>query len=157
MRKKIDFRTGSKETYEKFCASHPTTTLSFEDWKNIIYMYSKLNRDYILETGKIIKIRGFGEFTINKRKKSKTREKDGKTIIMLPVDWKKTKEKGKRIYLMNDHTEGFSFSWKWIRRTSKVKFVTLWVFKAHRDNKRLLAKYLNSGKEYHNKYCEWFK
>jgi len=159
MRKKIDFRTGSKETYNDFCTTHKDINLTFEEWYSIIYMYSELVRDYIIETGRIFKFpKGVGEFTINKRKIPKVISKDGKEIITLPINWKKSKEKGKIIYEMNYHTEGYRFSWMWINRCkSKILIPRLWRFKSYRKNSRLLASYLKSGKGYHDRYCEWKK
>jgi len=158
VRKKLDFRTGSKDTYFKFCSKHPDINISHKEWNDITYMYSKLARDYILETGRSFRFpRGVGEFVINKKKVKKIIKRNGKDVINLPIDWKKSKEKGKRIYLMNHHTEGFVFSWRWMKETSKVKFAPLWKFRIHRNSSRLLANCLKSGKGYHNKYCEWFK
>lgn len=159
MRKKIDFRTGSKETYRDFCITHPDIKITFEDWHSIIYKYSTLVRDYILETGRIYKFpKGIGEFTINKRRVPKVIDVDGREKITLPINWKKSKEKGKKIYEMNYHTEGYRFSWMWLnRQKSRIFMSNLWIFKAHRDNSRLLASYLKSGKGYHDRYCEWKK
>lgn len=157
MRKKVDFRTGSKENYINFCNAHPEIDLPFDEWLSIIRMYSELVRDYVLETGRIFKFpKGIGEFVINKRKVPKVIERDGKDIITLPINWQKTKEKGKRIYEMNYHTEGYKFSWMWMnRRKSKLDMSGLWKFEPHRKSKRLLASYLKSGKGYHDLYCEW--
>ncbi|MBC7088599.1 MAG: hypothetical protein H5T96_09085 [Tissierellales bacterium] len=159
MRRKIGFRTGSKENYIDFCSVYPEINLTFEEWYSIIYMYSELVRDYILETGRVFKFpKGGFEFTINKRKVPKVININGKERITLPINWKKSKEKGKKIYEMNYHTEGYKFSWMWMNRhKSKLAMAGIWVFKPHRKNKRLLATYLKSGKGYHDKYCEWKK
>jgi len=159
MRKKVDCRTGSKENYNDFCTIHPDIKLTFEEWHSIIYMYSELVRDYIIETGRIFKFpKGVGEFTINKRKTPKVKTIDGREVITLPINWKRSKEKGKRIYEMNYHTEGYRFSWMWINKyKSLIPMSGLWKFKAHRKSSRLLAKCLKSGKGYHDKYCEWKK
>jgi len=159
MRKKIDFRTGSRETYKDFCTTYPDIHLTFDEWHSVIYMYSELVRDYIIETGRIFKFpRGVGDFTINKRKPPKTVTVNGKEKITLPINWKKSKERGKRIYEMNYHTEGYKCNWLWINKQKSIIFMSnLWKFKAHRNNKRLLALRLKSGKGYHDRYCEWKK
>lgn len=159
MRKKIEFRTGSKDTYIDFCTTYPDITISFDEWYSIIYMYSECIRDYILETGRIFKFpMGVGEFSINKRRTPKIIVVNNVEKLNLPVNWKKSKEKGKKIYEMNYHTEGYRFSWMWLnRKSSKIKTSNIWKFKAHRNNSRLLATYLKSGKGFHNKYCEWKK
>ena len=159
MRKKIDFRTRSKETYNNFCTTYPEIHLTFNEWYSIIYMYSELVRDHIIETGRIFKFpKGIGEFTINKRKVPKVITVDGVERITLPINWKKSKERGKRIYEMNYHTEGYRFSWMWINKKKSLIFMSgLWKFKAHRKSSRILASCLKSGEGYHDKYCEWKK
>jgi len=159
MRKKIDFRTGSKETYKNFCTTYPDIHLKFDEWHSIIYMYSKLVREYIIETGRIFKFpRGVGEFAINRTRPPKSITVNGEERITLPINWKRSKEKGKRIYEMNYHTEGYKCSWLWINKQKAMIYMSsLWKFKPHRDSKRLLASYLKSGKGYHNRYCEWKK
>ena len=108
MRVAIEWRSGSKEEYEKFCKSNPNIKLSFIEWKNILYSFNDSFRSYILETGDKGKLPcGFGEFGINKKKRKKTKVlPNGKEYINLPVDWKKTKEAGKYIYIFNYHTDG---------------------------------------------------
>ena len=79
--------------------------LSFDEWRNIVYQYNDAFKHYILETGEKVKIVGsIGEFSINKKKRRRVKDKDGKEFINLPIDWQKTKEKGKVIYNFNYHT-----------------------------------------------------
>jgi len=49
----------------------------------------------------------------------------------MKVDWKKTKEIGKRVYHMNEHTNYFNFRFFWKKKTA-----------ADRDNKRRLSSIL---------------
>ena len=108
MRTKIEWRSSSKDNYNKFCKKHPSIKLTFDEWRNIIYQYIESYKEYILETGEKAKLPfGFGEFSINKKKRRKVKDVNGKEYINLPVDWKKTKEKGKIIYNFNYHTEGY--------------------------------------------------
>jgi len=156
MRVAVDFRSSSKDNYIDFCKTHPSIIISFDKWKNIIYTFNESFRDYILETGEKAKFPyGFGEFSIVKKKRKKTKIVDGKEIINLPIDWKKSKEKHKRIYLMNYHTEGFFFGWHWFKDTSRVKFHDLWYFKTSRVTSRLLAHYLKISDKYQHLYREW--
>ena len=110
MRIKIDWRSASKENYNNFCKKNPSIKLTFDEWRDIIYTYNEAFKEYILETGERAKLPfGFGEFSINKKKRRKMKGVDGKEFVNLPIDWKKTKEKGKRIYNFNFHTEGYFF------------------------------------------------
>jgi nucleoid DNA-binding protein len=156
MRTKVDWRSSSKDNYNNFCKKHPTIKLSFDEWRNIIYSYTDGFKEYILETGEKAKLPvGFGEFSINKKKRRKMKGVDGKEFINLPVDWKKTREKGKIIYNFNFHTEGYFFGWMWFKDSARLKQTDLWYFKPSRTTSRLLSHYLKTDSKYQNIYREW--
>lgn len=156
MRTKVDWRSSSKDNYNNFCKKHPTIKLSFDEWRNIIYSYTDGFKEYILETGEKAKLPfGFGEFSINKKKRRKMKGVDGKEFINLPVDWKKTREKGKIIYNFNFHTEGYFFGWMWFKDSARLKQTDLWYFKPSRTTSRLLSHYLKTDGKYQNIYREW--
>jgi nucleoid DNA-binding protein len=155
-RVKVDWRSASKENYNEFCKKHIDIKLTFDEWRNIIYAFNEAFRDYILETGEKIKLPfGFGEFSINKKKRRKMKGADGKEFINLPIDWQKTKEKGKVIYNFNYHTEGFFFGWHWFKRSARFKHSDLWYFKASRTTSRLITHYINADDKYQHVYCQW--
>ncbi len=158
MRIKIDWRSASKENYSSFCKKHPSIKLTFDQWRNIVYSFNDAFREYILETGEKAKLPfGFGEFAINKKKRKKVKDIHGKEFVNLPIDWKKTREKGKRIYNFNFHTEGFFFGWVWFKSTARFKHSQLWYFKPSRNTSRLLSHYLNADDKYQHLYHEWKK
>lgn len=158
MRIKIDWRSASKENYNSFCKKHPSIKLTFDQWRNIIYSFNDAFREYILETGEKARLPfGFGEFAINKKKRKKIIDIDGKEFVNLPIDWKKTREKGKRIYNFNFHTEGFFFGWVWFKSTARFKHSQLWYFKPSRNTSRLLSHYINADDKYQHIYHEWKK
>jgi nucleoid DNA-binding protein len=158
MRTKIDWRSASKENYNSFCKKHPSIKLTFDEWRNIIYSFNDAFKEYILETGERARLPfGFGEFSINKKKRRKIKGVDGKEFVNLPIDWKKTKEKGKRIYNFNFHTEGYFFGWMWFRVTSRFRQSNLWYFKPSRNTSRLLSHYLRANDKYQHLYNEWKK
>lgn len=156
MRVKVDWRTASRESYKDFCDKYPNIHLSFDQWKGIIYSFNESFRDYILETGEKAKFpSGFGEFSINKKRGKKSITKDGKEYIKLPVDWKKTREKGKKIYNFNFHTEGYIFGWMWFKETSRIRHNELWFCKPVRATSRLLSHYIKIDNKYQHMYKEW--
>lgn len=159
MRVKIDWRSASKDNYSSFCKKHPSIKLTFDQWRNIIYSYNEAFKEYILETGERARLPfGFGEFSVNKKKRRKMKGKDGKEeFVNLPIDWKKTREKGKRIYNFNFHTEGFFFGWMWFKTTARFRQSNLWYFKASRNTSRLLSHYLKTDDKYQHIYHEWKK
>lgn len=157
MRIKIEWRSASKDNYYKFCKKHPSIKLTFDEWRNILYGFNDAFKTYILETGEKGRLpAGFGEFSINKKKRKKVKTlPDGREFINLPVDWKRTKEKGKIIYNFNSDTEGYFFGWTWFKNSTRLKNVDLWYFKPTRVTSRLLAHYLKSDNKYQHIYREW--
>lgn len=155
-RTKVDWRSGSKANYLDFCKKHPDIKLTFIEWKNIVYSYNDLFRMYILETGeKAIMPFGFGRISINKKKRKLKKGKEGEEFINLPVDWQKSKEKGKRIYNFNYHTDGYFFGWIWFKHTSRIKQRHLWYFKPFRETSRLITHYVNTDEKYQHIYKQW--
>ena len=158
MRVSVDWLSSGVENYKDFCKNHPGIKISSDVWKSIIYGFNESFRDYILETGDKAKFpHGFGDFSINKKKRNGTKIKNGKEYVNLPIDWKKSREKHKVIYQMNYHTEGFFFGWNWFKSTSRVKHADLWYFKPSRVTSRLLAHYLKVSNKYQHMYREWDK
>lgn len=158
MRKAVAYRSASKDNYKRFCIEHSEIDLSFDEWRNILYRYVDMYREYILETGEKAKLPcGWGQFSITKQKPKKIIIKNGKERINLPIDWKKTKEKGKRIYNFNHATEGYRFRWRWFKRTAIFKHNNLWYFKANRLTARLINHYIKSDEKYQHIYLNWGK
>lgn len=156
MRTKIGWRSASRENYADFCKKHPTISLTFDQWMNIVYTFNESFRDYILETGDKAKFpSGFGEFTINKKKRKRVKVVDGREFVNLPVDWKRTRERGKITYNFNYHTEGYFFGWIWFKKTARFKNSDLWYFKACRVASRLIRHYLTINEKYQHIYREW--
>lgn len=154
MRAKYEYRSTSKEVFSRFRQKHPEINISYTEWCNILYSFNYGFRDYCLETGKKAKFPyGIGEFCITKFKPKKTKEIDGIEHINLNVDWKRTKERGFKIYHMNNHTEGFDFRWLWVRRSPRFVESSVWNFKPSRVSSRLINHYIKQG--YQNKYQEW--
>jgi nucleoid DNA-binding protein len=157
-RTKIDWRSSSKENYINFCKKNPSVKLTFDEWKNIVYSFNESYKNYILETGEKAKLPfGFGEFSINKKKRRKIKGINGQEFINLPIDWPKTKLKGKVIYNFNYHTEGYFFGWVWFKDTARLKHSDFWYFKPTRITSRLLAHYLKTNDKYQHIYHEWIK
>lgn len=156
MRVKVDWRSADKKNYNDFKKAYPRLQVNHSDWKKIIYAFNEAVRDYILETGEMVKLpHGFGELTINKKKRKKYIIKDGKKIINLPVDWIKSREAGKRIYNFNHHTDGYFFGWMWFNTSATIKFRKLWYFKPYRVSSRLIAHYIKVDEKYQHIYKEW--
>jgi len=154
-RRAIEWRSASKENYKDFCKTHPTITISFIEWRNVIYGYSDWFRNYILETGDKAKLpNGLGEFSILKLKRT-SKFVNGIHVITYPIDWKKTKEKGKKVYNLSYETEGYYFKWYWFRRTALFILPQLWFFKPCRTTSKLITHYIQVDPKYQHIYREW--
>lgn len=156
MRTACEWRMASKANYKKFKEQFPDISLSYLQWSNIIYNFNYAVRDYILETGERFKLPwGFGEVSVTKKKRKQIYVlPSGEERINLPIDWQKTKKAGKRIFLFNFHTDGYSFKWKWFIHTARLRNSRLWVFKPSRLSSRMLKHYL-SQPGYQFRYREW--
>lgn len=156
-RVKVQYRTAAKEVYDRFCAAHPNIDLSFEKWKEILYTFNHGFRDHILETGDKCKLPwGLGTFSVSKRKSKKFAVYEGKEYIALAVDWVKTNKLGKKVFHLNNHTDGYRFKWKWFSIDCRFYLSDIWVFKPSRVSSRKLAEYLKRpNSSYPQIYREW--
>ena len=50
----VDHRSASKAEYQKFRQKYPSTTVTWEEFINIIYTFNENLKTYILETGEKI-------------------------------------------------------------------------------------------------------
>jgi len=156
MRVAVEWRSASKENYALFCKKFPNIKLSYVEWEIIIYSFNDMFREHILETGDKEKLpMGLGDISIIKKKRRKTKTYNGEEHVNLPIDWQKTKEKGKVIYNFNYHTEGFFFGWHWFKKSARFKHSNLWFFKAGRVTSRLINHFIKVDPKYQHIYREW--
>ena len=148
---KSDWSSGSRKNHKEFRKQHPELKVTELLFSQII---RRLNEEYIihaLETGDNIKLPyNFGHLWVSKQKLSKTGYK-GKA----PVDWNETLKQGKRVELINWHTEGYRCKWNWGRYTSgqSLSLVVIWELKMIKKASLLLRDYLNNREEnYLQKY-----
>ena len=158
MRVAVDWRSASVVNYKDFCKKNPTIKLTYDDWRIIVYTFNESFREYLLETGDKVRLPcGIGDFSIYKKKRNIYKVVNGEVHTNLPIDWKKSREKGKRIYNFNYHTEGYFFGWLWFRQSARFKIHDLWYFRPSRTTSRLLAHYVTTNDHYQHIYREWHK
>lgn len=158
-RVRVAYRSASKEAYNNFCTSHPEVSLTYLQWKQIIYTYNYAFRDYILETGERVKLPwGLGSFTISKRKTKRSVIFKGEEKMILPINWPKSIELGKRVYILNTHTDGYRYKWTWFPNDARIYQAFIWVFKPSRITSRKLAEYLKKpSSPYPQIYKQWIR
>lgn len=162
-RPKRDYRSASRENFDRFCKEHPSIKITYAQYNTIIRRGNRKYLEYCLDTGDKVKLPyGFGPLSVSR--KVTTRyfvDKEGKEHIILPVDWKSTLDdkenpEHKKIYILNFHTEGYRFKWYWFKNESLLKISDIWTFKPAKIAKGLLTKYLTDCNEKHYlKYREW--
>ncbi len=155
-RPKNEFRTASKECYDRFCENNPSITLSFEDYKQVLYTFNTTLILHLLETGDMVKLPyGLGELVINKYKPKRFKTLvDGREIVNLAVNWVETKKAGKYIYHLNAHTDGYRYFWMWNWWKTRTKCAYIWKLEMARVHSRLLKTYL---KKANSKYKDLYR
>lgn len=158
MRVKVEFRSCSRDCYKRFCETFPDVKISYSKWVDVIYTFNYNFRDHMLETGEKCKMPwGMGDFAVSKKKrKARYTCKDGHQFIILPIDWPKTRLKGKHVYNFNLHSDGWGFKWQWFIASARFKHAEIWFFKPSRISSRLIKHYVTQD-DYQQKYLDWGK
>lgn len=157
-RPKCEFRSASKETYTRFLQENPNIEITYKQYDECIREINNQYVLYCLETGNPIKLPyGLGVLAINKKKGKRIfTDKDDKKHICLPINWEETNKIGKKVYHLNEHTDGYHCTWYWIKSLSRLKMVAIWSFKIAKLNSQLLKDYcFNSEKKYYLRYHEY--
>ena len=129
-----------KDAYKHYTEDIPEASpfyVEYTVYRQICEKFNKAICTYILEEA--------GEFQLPYRLGSlrikKTKMNYRNKNHMRP-DWKKTKELGKTVYHLNDHTDGFRYRWAWDKSNVVTVGKKLYSFYATRTNKRELARLL---------------
>jgi len=128
-----------KDAYKDYTEELPETSafnVEYKLYRNICEAYNKKISEYILNAGEITFPYRLGSLRIKK-----TRMNYSNKNHMRP-DWKKTKELGKTVYHLNDHTDGFRFRWAWDKSNMTSVGKKMYAFYPTRTNKRALAQLL---------------
>lgn len=154
MRVAREYRTASKENYNRYLREHPSVKLTYKQYCSILSVCNKKFVTKALETGEPVRLPfGFGKLVICKYRASLYRlDENGVKRIRLPIDWVKSKQEGFKVYNMNYHSDGFSFKWKWLYGYARVFMAELLVMKPTRWTSRELAKYILKDKHYSQLY-----
>lgn len=112
-----------------------------DEYCDIVYEFYRSIMDSIIRENVEFKMPyGIGELRIHKTKIKLDR------LNILAVDWAHTVENGKYIYHLNEHTNGFKYFFHWSKKKKKIKNLFYYKLVLTRENKRLLAKLIKTGK-----------
>lgn len=136
-----------KDFYESYCNFIGNNTLYQVDYKTfraLLIDYFIHIKDEVLENGKDFKLPcRLGDLSIVKHK---PKEWTGKS---LRIDYKLSKEYGKIIYHLNEHSDGYKYRAHWSKKLSMLKNKTKYQLILTRYNKRRLAQIIkNNERDY---------
>jgi nucleoid DNA-binding protein len=145
----IGFRESCKVVDKELVQEKYNTTVSKENVKTVLEKYNDYVFKGLLEHGEF-DLPYIGQLRIRKHKKTpRINKSTGKlNLKSVVVDWKATKEHGKRILRSNSHTNGYVYRIYW-KKDKTLKNCTLYNFRACRTLSRALADYIfNKNKDY---------
>jgi len=118
-----------------------------QTYRKILFEYYDTCTKEVLYNNESIHLTNLGTISILKSK-PKMYNQEGK--IKLPVDWKLTRELGKKVYFTNDDRDGYVYKWTWARKNMKSRSLSWYKFLPTRKNKRELTQVLkNKSKDFH--------
>ena len=128
------------EDYIKDIEEDSPYYVSYSEYVGIVTSYYKSLMDDILEKGKVFKLPyGMGTVSVTKKLLKKF------DSLHLPIDWALTKQLGKRVYHINDHTNNYKFRFRWSKKLVHTKNIHKYRLVFTRTNKRRLASLIKDG------------
>lgn len=126
-------------SYRDYIAKNTAYDIPFTKFKQILLDYFKYLRDEIMLNSKELKLPcRLGTIQIIKHL---PKEYTGKS---LRIDYKLSKEEGKAIYFLNEHSGNYKYRFYWSKKDCLVKNKKQYQFVATRENKRNLAQLIFS-------------
>lgn len=126
-----------KDYYQKYRQQIELDTqydVSEETYASIVYDYFKYIKEQLMEHSKLVKLPcRLGTLQIIKRKPKVLRGAN------LKIDWIATRQEGKLIYLLNEHSNTYKYRFFWSKQHCLISNLCKWMFIASRANKRELA------------------
>ena len=150
MKERVYADYGVKDCYKAYIEDHKDDIaknnpymITYEEYRDILVEYTK---EYVKElfNNNILDVPyGLGKLSIVKKKmRIESRSKRGRLF----PDWEYWKKTGKLIYHLNEHRDGYEYSFYW-KKAYMLKSKMAYSFIATRKNKRALAKVLKTKPE----------
>ena len=131
-------------SYKEYIELDTQYDVDLKTFKAIVTDYFKYIRDEVMYNCKEFKLPcRLGKLSIVKHQ---PKEFTGKSLRW---DWKATKELGKPVYLLNEHSGFFKYRFYWSKKDCLLTNKSMYQFVACRQNKRDLAQIIkNKLKDY---------
>lgn len=122
------------KSYMEYVDDNPLYQVEYRKFRDIINDYFRYLRDEIIENGKEVRLPcRMGTLQVVKHKPKTYTSKS------LRIDFKATKEAGKTIYHLNEHTNMYKYRFLWSKQNMLTKNKTKYQLIMTRANKRRLA------------------
>lgn len=130
--------------YKKSIDANTQYDVDLKTYKAILIDYFQYIRDQIMQESKEVKLPcRLGTLQIIKHQ---PKEFTGKSLRW---DWKATRETGKPVYLLNEHSDFYKYRFFWSKRGCLLTNKGKYQFVASRQNKRDLAQIIfNKERDY---------
>lgn len=133
-------------SYKDYIESDSIYDVPYETFKSIIIDYFKYIRDQIMLESKEVKLPcRLGTLQIIKHQ---PKEFTGKSLRW---DWQATKQLGKPVYYLNEHSNNYKYRFHWSKQGCLLRNKGKYMFIACRTNKRNLAKIIK------NRQCDYIE
>lgn len=114
--------------------------VTYSEYVEIISLYNKAVVDILYDQSLEYKIpHNLGKFRISKKKRNNNHSLSYATQI----DWANTVKYGKKIYHVNEHSDGYRYLFTW-DKNGQLKNIKSYKFVPCRANKRKLAYYIKN-------------
>ena len=137
------------DMYDDYIKDKPVDSeyhITYKQYIELCNMFYDAMIDHILETGLGFRMPyGLGELKVVKKKSKTSRLSTHPAFINNTVDWGLTQKYGKYIYHINEHSNGFRYSFRWRKCENSLKNKVLYRLVMTRQIKRRLAKMIKSG------------
>jgi len=129
-------------SYKEYTKNNPAYNVTQSKFFSVIKDYFKfLSKELILESKEIRLPARMGTLYVEKRKPKKYNSDS------LRVDFKSTRELGKLVLHLNEHSDGYNYSFHWNKKDILLKNKSLYELIMTRANKRRLAKAIKEDRK----------
>ena len=132
-----------RDVYKFYCEnikSNKIYDVPYEVYMSVNHTFYKEIMNYIIEKNGTFKMPyRLGLFFILKEKINLNK------LTGHAIDWSATNKYGKVIYHLNEHTDGYKYSYQWDKKDTKLPNLYFYRLVPTRSNKRRLAKLIKTG------------
>jgi len=118
--------------------SNEDFNIEYKELKRIILLFIKFMVDNVMEGHSVSIPHGLGKLRII-GKKPKKRFRD------FAINYQETKKQGKTVYYSNDHSDGFVYGFKWLKKNYHIVNKRYYKLGLSKPNKNRLRKLINEG------------